>query len=321
MSALVPRVSVCIPVFNGIRWVESTLDSVFAQTMGNFEVILRDDCSTDGTLDLVRSKFGADARFRAIQNSTRLDVGGQYNALFSDARGEFILKLDADDLVAPTFLGRVLDCADTHSADVVMAGWEWFHPDTLATSRPAVHANLLDGFVGDTFRTVVEDNPFSLCFGIWRRSLLPAIARDGQFVLYTETCDWECQLRLAHAGTRFYYVSDVLGRYRLHGANRSRKPNVQSESVICDVLPYWHDEIGTRLGRHWIRRRAWMVLRNHLANVARRVGRPSAKLIGGALRLVLGCPRFPDWCIRPDLARSDGSRTSPQAASARAAGP
>ncbi|HWE20170.1 MAG TPA: glycosyltransferase family 2 protein, partial [Hyphomicrobiaceae bacterium] len=235
-----PKVSVCIPVYNGLPWIEQTIQSVLAQSLQDFEIVVRDDCSRDGTVEFLHKLAAGDDRIRVFQNSSNIDVGGQYNLLFEDAVGEFILKLDADDLLAPTFLERAVGAAETNAADVVMAGWEWLDVASGTCRRPPVHHSLREGPVDDPFRLVLEENPFSLCFGIFRRTLLDRICRDGQFVLFTETCDWECQIRLANAGARFYFIDEVLGQYRLHGANRSFRPNVWAESGVCDVLPYWH---------------------------------------------------------------------------------
>ena len=293
-----PKVSICIPVYNGLPWIEHTMRSVMAQTLQDFEVIVRDDCSRDGTADFLQERFGSDHRVRIIRNDRNVDVGGQYNLLFEDARGEFILKLDADDLIAPAFLQRTISAASSNLADVVMAGWEWLQMPEGRTIRPQVQVTIPNGFVNDPLRVVLEKNPFHMCFGIFRRHLLDQIRRDGQFVLFTETCDWECQVRLAIAGAKFYFITDVLGHYRLHDSNRSYRPNAQGESIICDVLPYWHDVIRAKLGQGWLRANAIRLLSDHLKAVAGGRAAVSGKIVIAAARLITGRVLFPHWCLR-----------------------
>jgi glycosyltransferase involved in cell wall biosynthesis len=296
-----PKVSVCIPVYNGLPWIEQTIQSVLAQSLQDFEIVIRDDCSRDGTVEFLHRLATGDERIRVFQNSNNIDVGGQYNLLFDDAVGEFILKLDADDLLAPKLLERAVSAAETNAADVVMAGWEWLDVASGTCRRPPIHRSLREGLVADPFRLVLEKNPFSLCFGIFRRTLLDRIRRDGQFVLFTETCDCECQIRLANAGARFYFIDEVLGQYRLHGTNRSFHPNIWAESALCDVYPYWYDAIAQKLGYHHLRAYALRTLRDHFKAVVRGRTSLSGKIVLGATRLLAGRVLPPSRCLRPDV--------------------
>ncbi len=291
MRPVRPKVSICIPVYNGLPLIESTVGSVLAQTFEDFEVVIRDDCSRDGTWQFLIARFGGDPRFRLYQNEKNLDIGAQYNRLFNDARGEMILKLDADDLINSRFLERTLQAFDSHNVDVVGTGWEWLTLDGKV-SRPQNQRTLLTGEVSRTVPFLFSDkNPFSLCFTVFRRIALTQTIRDDRYVLQTEICDWELLLRLALSKARFYYIEDVLGQYRIHGGNRSMVPNAQFESSMCDVLPYWYGDLVRECGAVTVFRRVLKMIRDHLKAVVKGHAPLSMTGLGSGLRLLAGRSR------------------------------
>jgi glycosyltransferase involved in cell wall biosynthesis len=104
MSA--PLVSVCIPTFNMGAFVGQAVDSVLAQTVQDFEIVICDNCSSDDTRKVL-SKYG-DARVRYVLNETNLGMYGNFNRTLAHARGRFIKFLCADDRLEPTYLERAL---------------------------------------------------------------------------------------------------------------------------------------------------------------------------------------------------------------------
>jgi glycosyltransferase involved in cell wall biosynthesis len=99
-----PPVSVLVPVHNDARYLDASLGSIAAQSFENFEVIMSDDCSTDGSLELCREWAGRDSRFRLIRNETNLGMTQNWNRALAESRGPYVVKLDADDLMRPRFL-------------------------------------------------------------------------------------------------------------------------------------------------------------------------------------------------------------------------
>lgn len=116
-----PLVSILIPVFNARQWVGAAIDSALAQTWPDTEVIVLDDGSTDGSLDVVRAYAG---RVRIHTQSN----GGQNvsrNRLTEFSRGEWLVYLDADDALANDAVGLKLAAAD--GADAVYGSMEVAH--------------------------------------------------------------------------------------------------------------------------------------------------------------------------------------------------
>ena len=97
-----PQITVAMPVFNGEGYVHLAIQSVLDQTYSDFELLIVDNCSTDGTLDVV--KTFSDPRIRLHVNSTNLGMIGNWNRSVELATGEYIKFLSHDDLLDATCL-------------------------------------------------------------------------------------------------------------------------------------------------------------------------------------------------------------------------
>ena len=107
-----PRVSVVIPTYNCEQFLDRTIDSALRQTYQDFEIIVVDDGSTDGTQSLVAG-YGKAVRYVYQPNQ---GASAARNTALSQASGEFIAYLDADDLWLPEKLARQVEFLDAHPA-------------------------------------------------------------------------------------------------------------------------------------------------------------------------------------------------------------
>lgn len=115
-----PLISICIPSYNSERFIATTLESVLAQTITDFEVVIADDKSTDRTVSIIK-KF-ADPRIKLNQNEDNLGLGGNWNKVLSYARGEYVKLLGDDDVLYPECLARqVAIFQDSANANVALA--------------------------------------------------------------------------------------------------------------------------------------------------------------------------------------------------------
>jgi len=118
------KVSIIMPVYNAEKTLQRSLDSIKAQTFRDFEVVFADDCSTDGTGDMIKEfseSSGIPCRIvRAVRNG---GVAAARNLGLENARGEFLAFVDADDTIEPEALEKAVNAADEADADIV--GWDW----------------------------------------------------------------------------------------------------------------------------------------------------------------------------------------------------
>jgi glycosyltransferase involved in cell wall biosynthesis len=108
-----PRVSIGVPVYNGQKYIRYALDSLLAQTFGDLEIIVTDNCSTDPTPQIVQECAARDPRVIYVRNETNVGPALNYNRSIARARGEFFRWNNADDMVAPTFVQKCLDVLES----------------------------------------------------------------------------------------------------------------------------------------------------------------------------------------------------------------
>ncbi len=114
MTGSPPRVSVCIPTYQGAGTIAAAIDSVLEQTFGDFELIVVDDGSTDDTQAVVASR--ADPRLDYLRNDHNLGPQGNWNRCLALARGDYIKLLPHDDLLHPHCLARQAKVLDDDRA-------------------------------------------------------------------------------------------------------------------------------------------------------------------------------------------------------------
>ena len=113
--------SIIIPVYNVAKYLHECLDSVLAQSFVDWEAICIDDGSTDGGGAILDGYAKKDSRFRVIHQSNSGVSVARNNAL-DVANGDWLLFLDADDVLAETALSKLLDAARSANADLAMCG-------------------------------------------------------------------------------------------------------------------------------------------------------------------------------------------------------
>ena len=120
-------ISIIIPVYNVEKYIEETIASVEAQTRGEWELLLVEDCSTDGTLDVIKRYMdrSGDLRIRLIRQNGNQGAARARNRGLLEARGRYIAYLDADDLWVPQKLERELAFLKEKQAAFVFTGYEF----------------------------------------------------------------------------------------------------------------------------------------------------------------------------------------------------
>lgn len=111
------EVSVIVPAYNADAYIVQAVESALIQTLGDIEVIVVDDASTDGTL--VKLREYPDARLRVVVNDVNRGVSHCRNRALALARGKWVAVLDADDWYAPERLEKLLQVASAEQADIV----------------------------------------------------------------------------------------------------------------------------------------------------------------------------------------------------------
>ena len=98
---MTPTVSVLLTAYNRAPYIASSIESVLSQTFGDFELLITDNCSTDGTFDIAKRYERLDSRIRVVQNERNLGQFGNRNRAAELARGSLLKYHDSDDLMYP----------------------------------------------------------------------------------------------------------------------------------------------------------------------------------------------------------------------------
>ena len=117
----VPVISVVMSVCNSEKWLKEAIDSVLSQTFGDFEFLIVDDGSSDASLSIIRSY--ADRRIKLIVNESNLGVSNSVNKALKMARGEFIARMDADDICLPHRFERQVEFLRSNREIDVCGSW------------------------------------------------------------------------------------------------------------------------------------------------------------------------------------------------------
>ncbi len=117
---MTPRVSVVVPSFNNASFIEATMDSILAQTFGDFELVVADHSSSDGTWELLQP-YGADPRVRLLQTEAGGGAQRNWERVTAEAHGELLKLVCGDDIIYPTCLRDQVDALDANPSVVLVA--------------------------------------------------------------------------------------------------------------------------------------------------------------------------------------------------------
>ena len=204
-----PRVSVVIPTFNCERFIERTIDSALRQTYRDFEIIVVDDGSTDGT-QAVLARYGGVLRcmYQANQGAS-----AARNVALASASGEFIAYLDADDLWDPEKLARQVEYLDAYPA----CGFVHTEVAVIDEQDAVLHARFNQETrrsvpQGKCIRELLQRSHIQTLTVVERRD---AFDRAGTFDLRLPVAqDYLHWIQVVLQGYEVGYLADPLGQYR-----------------------------------------------------------------------------------------------------------
>lgn len=115
-----PRVALGLPVFNGERYLRKAVDSVLGQEFEDFQLVISDNASTDGTPEICQEYARHDSRVRYFRNEANIGIAPNFRRVFRLSEGEYFKWLVHDDVCSPGFLRECVDCLDGAPSSVVL---------------------------------------------------------------------------------------------------------------------------------------------------------------------------------------------------------
>jgi glycosyltransferase involved in cell wall biosynthesis len=218
VSKPTPAISVVMPVHNGLPYLSASIESILCQSFTDFELIILNDGSTDGSAEVLRHWALKDPRIQLLATDRKSGLSGSSNLLASKARAPLVARMDADDISHPDRLRRQWEVLEGNSA-IVLVG------------------TLSDGIDSDGNHVRPRDRwrllrrspypPFPHGSVMFRRSIFEEVGG------YSEQCigweEHELFIRMSRKG-RIVVIPDVLYSYRYH--------------VDSTTIEFSHDEAG-----------------------------------------------------------------------------
>ena len=255
MTDFRPRVSVIVPAYNQARYLGAAIDSALNQTLGDLEVIVVDDGSTDGTEEVLRSC--TDPRMRYVHQANA-GLSAARNTGISYARGEYLSFLDADDLLLPekhSSLVAEME-ADPH---IGLAAGQAIPIDEHG--RPAGH--IFDVPLPEDLSRLVLRNPLHVGSVLARRDWVKRVGIFDERLRSYE--DWDMWLRMARAGCGMRWVARPVSCYRFHDLQMTRDGEQMTEASMAVLDKLYADP---ELPQAWLELKSEAYSRAHLRAAA-----------------------------------------------------
>lgn len=239
--------SVLMPAYNHERFVAEAVESVLGQTFKDLELIVIDDCSRDGTPDVLRKYAAADPRVKAYFHQRNLGISRTLNEALDLARGEFVAVINSDDRWRRDKLERQWEILRRDENLVVWTEGELIDGDgrSMGMTFTGYYGAAKKRKSGYLLEELVEKN-FILHSSIAvKRSIMEAIRYDEK-LKYNN--DYKLFMDLA-AGYDYFFIPEKLVGYRIHGANAVSRDEETWERDYERLFRYLLERYGSRLGR------------------------------------------------------------------------
>lgn len=242
-----PLVSICIPTYNGTEFLRQCLQSCFDQSFNDYEIVICDDGSSDGTVQLVKEIAGVNPKVKFIQNPQNLGLVGNWNKCVAEARGKWIKFVFQDDYISPDCLREFVKSISENTR-LVVSERNFILPENADDSLKNYYHHVVRTLVNTTThkgsyfaseqisRLAVENMSMnfiaepSLTF--FRKDVVSEIGLFNPDL--KQICDFEFVLRIA---TTFglTYIPKKLCAFRIH-ANTTTSANVASNYFVLHYI-------------------------------------------------------------------------------------
>lgn len=206
-----PFVTVIIPAYNAESYIEETLDSVLAQSISNWEMIVIDDGSTDRTPEILAEYAKKDARIRLITNEANMGVAKTRNRGLELFRGQYVAFLDSDDYWESHMLEKMLARAGETGADIVYCSYSLVDESGKKVCNDFI-VPAETTFEESIIRSVITCSTVLITAELARNNRFPTDMYHEDIALW---------FRILRDGGRACGVTEVLAAYRQRKNSRS----------------------------------------------------------------------------------------------------
>ncbi len=224
-----PLISVIVPVYNAVAFLDECLSSIVGQTYRNLEIIVVDDGSTDGSAQMCDSWAGKDQRIRVI-HQPNCGHSAARNAALDVMTGSLVTMVDSDDVLHPRFVEILLDTMTATGADIAVCDYIPFSGSALSFPQPderRTHTafNRQEATLAVFYQQGLTHSP-------WARLFKASLFNDIRFPLGIIYEDLAIIYPLLQQCNRVVTIPDVLYGYRQHDSNSMRVFSPRRTAVL-----------------------------------------------------------------------------------------
>lgn len=277
------RVTALVPTYNAEAFLQATLDSLAAQTWPNLEILIGDDCSSDGTPEIIRAFAERHANVTVVERTSNLGWLRNCNDLMARASGDLMFFAFHDDVVAPTYVERLVEALEGRPEAVLAFS------DMLVTEPDGETSSAAFDLLSDAGTPLARglvmarrpDNWWVPNRGVFRASAFRQVGGIHPNTRGEYSADWTWLLHLSLLGD-FVRVPETLchKHYQQTSLSKGWPHSVEQQEALrragaaevrgSSVSAWVKLVLVTRL-RWDLRRRVWQLLRRTLGPARRRI--------------------------------------------------
>lgn len=221
-----PKITVLMPVYNSEKYLREAIDSILNQTFNDFELLIINDASTDNSKNIILSY--KDQRIRYYENNKNLGVAKTLNRGLRLACGDYIARMDADDISVPFRLKRQIDFMDRNPEIVVCGGWvrAFKETDSAVWCTPADYETIKSTMLFHS--AIYHPTVMTRAKVLKRHELFYSSTFDGSE-------DYEFWVRIADH-FKIVNLQEVLLRHRIHSNHRDNSVRDGNSLKQSDIV-------------------------------------------------------------------------------------
>ena len=259
-----PLISIIVPCYNQARYMRETLDSIKAQTLKSWECVIVNDGSTDNSLEIANGYAERDGRYIVVDKPNG-GLADARNAGIRASHGKYILPLDSDDLIDPTYTEKAIDYLEKH-------------PDvTLVYCRANYFGDSNEEWILPEYN--YEEMMFGnqiFCSCVYRREDYDkTVGYNTNMKKGWE--DWDFLLSLLNKDSKVYRIPEILFFYRKHGASMISDTGKHAKDLCNQIVanhmdlyyPYLHHALMSQKEINYLRSELGGVLNSNAYKVGK----------------------------------------------------
>ena len=228
MTDCINKVSIIIPCYNQAKFLVETINSVLNQTYDNIEIVIVDDCSTDNSKDIINDYLLKYKNIKFYQNKTNKGVIYSRNFAIENCEGEYILPLDGDDLIEPTYIQKAVEILNKNKN----IGIVYCKADFIGAKNGLWNLPLYDK------KNIIYENCIFNSALFRKTDFIKAGKYKPEMEKFGSE-DWDLWLSIIELGCEVYRIDEVLFHYRKHNlSSRTQNCYIKNQNDAIDMLKF-----------------------------------------------------------------------------------